>query len=86
MATYVLEAYVPRSHRLSDLHAATREAADALVRRGRPVRLIRSIYLSGDETCFLLVDAHDRTAAEELCSDLQLAVVRIAEAVTLPRR
>jgi hypothetical protein len=81
VTTYVLEAYVPRSGlpRLSDLH----RAAAALERPGRPVRLVRSIYLPCDETCFLLVDTSERSAAEELGRELQLAVVRVAEAVTI---
>ena len=85
--TYLLEAYVPDSddRRLSDLDAAARGAARAHCRRGCPVRLIRSIYLSGDETCFLLLETRERSAAEELGCELDLAVVRLAEAITVPQ-
>jgi hypothetical protein len=81
VTTYVLEAFVPRSDlgRLSELH----RAAVALERPGRPVRLIRSIYLPRDEICFLLLDTSDQRAAEAFGRDLQLNVMRIAKAVTI---
>ena len=87
MTTYLLEAYVPRSdvRRLSELDAAAREAAATLQRCGRPVRLMRSIYLPCDETCFLLVETMERNAAEELAGRLELAVVRLAEVLTVPQ-
>jgi hypothetical protein len=80
VATYVLEAYIPRSdlRRLSDLH----RAAAALERGGRPVRLLRSIYVPCDEICFFLLDAADPGAVEAFGRELELAVVRIAEAFT----
>jgi hypothetical protein len=87
MATYLLEAYVPRSgaRRLSDLHEAAREAAASLRRSGRRVQLVRSIYLPCDETCFLLVETIERSAAQELGDQLDLAVVRLAEVMTVPQ-
>jgi hypothetical protein len=81
VTTYVLEAYVPRPglRRLCDLN----RAAAALERPGRPVRLVRAIYLPCDETCFLLVETTELSAAEEVGRELELAVLRIAEAVTI---
>jgi hypothetical protein len=83
---YVLEAYVPQSRlpRMSDLHASARAATCSLRRQGRSVRLIRSIYLPTDETCFLLVDTADRNAVDELAARLDVTVVRIVKAITAP--
>jgi Sulfatase-modifying factor enzyme 1 len=82
-----VEAYVPRSDvgRLSDLDAAAREAAASLRGCGHPVRLVRSIYLPCDETCFLLVETTERDAAQRLGGRLELAVLRLAEVVTVPQ-
>lgn len=85
MRIYVLEAYVPRSRlpRLAELETATRALAAALRREGRSVRQLEAIYLPADETCFLVFEADGRHLVEELASRLDVAVIRIAEAVAL---
>lgn len=42
-----------------------RSAAAALTAEGRPVRLVRSIFVPEDETCFLLVEADTAEAVRE---------------------
>ena len=67
MAEFLVELYVSRV----DADGAEREAqrarraAAALTAEGQPVRLVRSIFVPEDETCFLLVEADTAEAVHE---------------------
>ena len=59
MAEFLVELYVSRADADGVEREAqrARRAAAALTAEGRPVRLVRSIFVPEDETCFLLVEA-----------------------------
>ena len=59
MAEFLVELYVSRTDADGVERKAqrARHAAAALTAEGRPVRLVRSIFVPEDETCFLLVEA-----------------------------
>jgi uncharacterized protein DUF4242 len=87
MATYLVEAYMPRSHAREARAAGrrARAAADDLSREGRPVRYVRTTFLPDDETCFHLFDAVSAEAVEEVSRRAQLGRARVVSAVVIPR-
>ena len=83
MPSYLVEMYVPGSGH-EDVRAAGRHvqaAADALARRGMPIRYVRTTILPDDETCFHLVEAPSSTAVEELCRQAGFGEVRVTTAL-----
>ena len=69
MRSYLVEAYLPRSH-AEEARAAGRRAratAEQLSREGVLVRYVRTTFLPDDETCFHLFDADCSEAVEEVC-------------------
>jgi hypothetical protein len=84
MAEYLVERYVSRS----DTEALqlgverARRAAERLSREGTPVRLVRSIFVPEDETCFYLYEAESSDAVIEAARRAELRVDRIAQTVT----
>ena len=55
-------------------------AAAAVTREGRPVRLVRSIFVPEDETCFLLVEAQAAEVVRETARRAALVCERVVEA------
>jgi Protein of unknown function (DUF4242) len=84
MAEYLLERYAPRSD--SDAAAASadraRREAEQMSREGTPVRLVRSIFVPDDETCFELYEAESLDAVREAARRAELRVDRITKTVT----
>ena len=72
MAEFLVELYVSRTDGAATV-ARTAErlrlGADAVTRAGTPVRLVRSIFVAEDETCFLLLEA-------ESAGDVRAAALR----------
>jgi len=79
MAEFLVELYVSRV----DTDAAEREAqrarraAAALTAEGQPVRLVRSIFVPEDETCFLLVEADTADAVREAATRAAVPFERV---------
>jgi hypothetical protein len=79
MAEFLVELYVsgaaadgadPETRR-------ARCAAEALTAEGRPVRLLRSIFVPEDETCFLLVEADSPEAVHEAATRAAVPFERV---------
>lgn len=68
MPTYLVEAYLPRSHARGARAAArrARAAAAALSSEGVLIRYVRTTFLPEDETCFHLFEASSAEAVEEV--------------------
>ena len=92
MPEFLVELYVPKADRAPVAVWAERltGAAAELTAEGRPVRLLRSILVPEDETCFLLVEACSAATAREAATRAALSFERVAEAtvdlVTTPGR
>jgi hypothetical protein len=83
MPTYLLEAYVPRSH-APEARAAgrrARAAAEELSREGVPIRYVRTTFLPDDETCFHVFEAASAEVVEELSRRAELGRARVAPAI-----
>jgi hypothetical protein len=83
MPTYLVEAYMPRSH-AHEARAAGRRArvaAEELSREGIPVRYVRTTFLPDDETCFHLFEAVSADAVEEVARRAELGRARVVPAV-----
>ena len=83
MAEFLVELYVSRAdaHGVEREAQRTRHAAAALTAEGRPVRLVRSIFVPEDETCFLLVEAGSFDVVREDAQRAGLDVDHVAETV-----
>ena len=92
MPEFLVELYVPKADRAPVAVWAERlgGAAAELTADGRPVRLLRSILVPEDETCFLLVEADSTETVQEAATRAALEFERVAEAtvdlVTTPGR
>ena len=86
MAEYLVELYVAQGdHLAAQQHAERAERAGAeLTREGRPVRCLSSIYVSEDETCFLLYEAASADLVEEAIQRAGLRHEHISVATTSP--
>ena len=79
MAEFLVELYVSGA----GADGADREtrrarcAAAALTAEGRPVRLVRSIFVPEDETCFLLVEAETADAVHEAANRAAVPFERV---------
>jgi hypothetical protein len=82
---FALELYLrPDSGSQSELVARARSATGRL-RGGRmPCTFLRSIYLPGDEICFLVFEASSADAVAEAARHAEIAFERIIEAELLP--
>ena len=56
-------------------------AAEELRREGRHVRLLQSIFVPEDETCFYLFEAHSDSAVREAANRSGLLIDRVVAAV-----
>jgi hypothetical protein len=86
MAEFLLEMYVSRTApELVEQGAdRARGVADLLRQAGRPVELLRTIFMPQEETCFFVYEA---TSADDVREAAQLAALpweRVVEAVTGP--
>ena len=81
MNEFLIELYVSKTG--GDAVAAGEEclgaAAAELTAEGRPVRLVRSIFVPEDETCFLLVDAASADDVREAARRASLTIDRVVE-------
>ena len=57
-------------------------AAEELTREGTPIRVLRSIFVPEDETCFYLYEAESVEAVREAARRAVLPVGSIAEAIS----
>jgi hypothetical protein len=83
MPTYLVEAYMPRSH-AQEARAIGRRAratAEELSREGVPIRYVRTTLLPDDETCFHLFEAPGPAAVEEVNRRAALGCARIVGAI-----
>ncbi len=82
MAEFLLEQYVSRA----DGDAVERDqerariAAEELTQEGTPIRVVRSIFVPKDETCFYLYEAASADVVLELAKRAALPFVRVTEA------
>jgi len=86
MAEYLVELYVAQGdHLVAQQHAARAERASAdLTREGRPMRCLSSIYVSEDETCFLLCEAPSAELVAEAMQRAGLRHEHISAATSTP--
>lgn len=86
MAEFLVELYVscadPSS--VGFQTARARWAAVDVALAGSPIRLLRSIYIPAEETCFLLYEAASLDVVREAARRAGLSVDHIAEAATQP--
>lgn len=83
MPTYLVEAYMPRSH-AQEARAAgrrARAAAEELSSEGVPIRYVRTTFLPDDETCFHLFEAASAEVVEEASSRAELGRARVVPAI-----
>ena len=78
----MVELYVSKTDRDAIAFWANRVngAAAELTAEGRPIRLLRSILVPEDETCFLLVDADAVETVRETARRAALTFERVVEA------
>jgi hypothetical protein len=81
--TYLVEAFMPRSHSQEARAAGrrARAAAEELSREGTAVRYVRTTFLPDDETCFHLFEAITADDVEELSRRAKLGRARVVAAV-----
>jgi uncharacterized OsmC-like protein len=82
MPEFLVELYVSKTDRVSIAVWAERlnRAAAQLTVEGKPVRLLRSILVPEDETCFLLVEAATAETVRDTAARAALACERVVEA------
>ena len=83
MTEFLAELYVSKTGCDATHEAWDRlvEAAADLTVEGQPVRLVRSIFVPEDETCFFLYQAASADAVREAARRASLAFERVSEAV-----
>jgi hypothetical protein len=77
---FLVEAYVPRTWAAASGLERARAGAEELTREGTPVRLLQSIFVPQDETCFLLYEGGSVNAVRAAVRRGELAFERITEA------
>ena len=84
MPEYLLELYVPRTGaRVAADHGEhARAAAEDLTRQGRPVRYRCSIFVPGEETCFVVFEAPSADAVRAAARLAALPCERVSKAIT----
>lgn len=82
MTEFLVELYVSKTDCAAIAVTAERLslAAAELTAEGRPVRLLRSIFVPEDETCFLLVEAATVEMVRETARRAVLPLERVVEA------
>ncbi len=87
MPTYLVEAYMPRSH-AQEARAAgrrARAAAEELSREGVSIQYLRTTFMPDDETCFHLFEAASAEAVEEASTRAELGRARVVPAIDASR-
>jgi hypothetical protein len=82
MTEFLVELYVSKTDCAcveAEWERLNRAAAE-LTAEGRPVRLVRSIFVPEDETCFVLVEATAAETAREIARRAAVAFERVVEA------
>jgi Nickel responsive protein SCO4226-like len=79
MPTFLVEAYMPRSHAKQARAAGERAqaAADELSHEGVSVHYVRTTFLPDDETCFHIFKAASAAAVENVSRRAALGHARI---------
>ena len=87
MAEFLIELYVSclDGDAVSRDECRAREAAATLTAEGTRVRLLRSIYVPEDETCFLLFRAGSIDAVREAARRAALSYEHVAETARTER-
>jgi len=87
MTEFLLELYVARTNCAAGGMSADRfkRAAADVTAEGKPVRLLRSIFVPEDETCFLLVNAAAVEDVHETARRAELSFEHVAETAVPPR-
>jgi hypothetical protein len=87
LPTYMIEAYIPRSHaqEASAAGRRARAAAEELSGEGTPVAYVRTTFLPDDETCFHFFEAVSAGAVEEVSRRADLGRARVVAAVETSR-
>jgi hypothetical protein len=80
MSEYLVEAY--RSPHATDVvrPAEIAAAAAELTREGQPVRLLRTVFVPSDETCFYLFEADSSVAVVQAATRSGLTFERVLDA------
>jgi hypothetical protein len=86
MADFLLELYVSRTdgEAVSTAAERARDAAEQLTREGRPVRLLRSLFVPEEETCFQLYEAVSADDVREAARRALLPCERVVETIVEP--
>jgi hypothetical protein len=81
MTEFLIELYVSKTNCAAVAVEADRltRAAAELTAEGTPVRLVQSIFVPEDETCFLLVEAATTENVRETARRAALRVERVVE-------
>lgn len=83
MAEFLAEFYLSHADEGGARKAAARAraAADELVRDGRSLRFVRTTFVPGDETCFVVFEADTAETVAEAGRRAGLAFERIVAAI-----
>jgi Nickel responsive protein SCO4226-like len=83
---YVLELYLPRLGAGALPNAAERacSASEQLRREGKPMRFLRSIFLPGDEICFLVFEGPSEETVAEAARRAEIVFERVVPAEVAP--
>jgi Protein of unknown function (DUF4242) len=86
MPEYLLEMYVPAGGAGAAGTGAdsVREAAETVASQGTAVQYLRSIYVAADETCFVLLQADTKEAAQDVARLADVPYNRISEVANDP--
>jgi uncharacterized protein DUF4242 len=87
MTEYLMERYQTRTDPKGVRDAAIRalHAVEELRREHVPIRLLRSLYVPDEETCFYLYEAEAVEQVQEAARRAALPFERIVEAISDPR-
>jgi Nickel responsive protein SCO4226-like len=81
MTEFLVELYVSKTDCAAVKAGSERltRAAAELTAEGRPVRLVRSIFVPEDETCYLLLEAATAESVHETARRAALPLERVVE-------
>lgn len=85
---YAVESYVPPLGlgELSEKVGRVRAATAELRREGTPIRYLRSLFLRGDEICFLFFESPSEETVVEAARRAEVAFERVVEIEIVPAR
>ena len=83
MTEFLVELYVSKTNCAAVAVEAERlrHAAAVLTAEGRPVRLLQSIFVPEDETCFHLLEAVSSDAVAEAARRAEIRAPRVVESI-----